>query len=114
MLDHIVEVLKEHLGENNHEHASYTDRHSDLHLSLVGVFKRNFHLVLSVRVDLRLRLEFVTFCCYVLEVTNEPFIGDLVLFADPTLIEECHPDHHNDTIDKTEWRVEPFIGRGSI
>ena len=70
--------------------------------------------MLSVGVDHGLRQEFVTLGCNVVKVTDEPLIGDLVLFADPAFMEKCHPDHHYDSVDKTKRCVEPLVGSISV
>ena len=52
----------------------------------------------SDRIDSRLRLKFITLSCDIEKVANEPLICDLVLLANPALIEESDPNHHDNAI----------------
>ena len=79
----IVGVLEEDLALDNHEYGEDADKDAhDVHDSrclLLGDFDR----MMSVRVDLSLTLERFRLKSRVLEVADEPLIGDRVLLPAP-------------------------------
>ena len=58
--------------------------------------------MLGVWVDRNLALEVRVLRCGILKVSNEPLVTDVMLLTLPRLVEECDPNHDDDSVDDTE------------
>ena len=63
--------------------------------------------MLSVRIDCLLERKVVALCGHVCEISDEPFVANLVLFTDPAFVNKRSPDHHDDTVEEAQRRIKP-------
>ena len=83
-------------------------------MPLVSILGSNLPLVLSVRINGDLALEVWSLRSSILETSDEPLIGNVVLLALPTLSEEGRPDHDEHGVQDRQGRRQEVIPLGTF
>ena len=67
-----------------------------------------------IGIDSLLSLEIIALCRHIPQIPNQQQVSNLVLLANPALMEAGDPDHHEDSIEEAKWRIQPLLGFGAV
>ena len=87
-----------HLTKNDQTHKGKTYGNTNEQLSFVSVPCCNLPPVLGVWIYSNLASEVLSLSCCIFKISDEPFVGNVVLLTFPTLMEKSDPYHYADAI----------------